>query len=117
MINPIEMSHDLSYHKITLIFRETEIEKKYLQKLKKESLGSQKFAFIISFITYLLIAILLFIQKDEGLSFQLVAYALLTYSFGMFLMFLLTTTSNPLKRFRRIKTIVLNINYFNLCLF
>ena len=100
------MSHDLSYNKITLIFREAEIEKKYLQKLKKESIGSQKLSFMISFVTYLFIAILLFIQRDQDIISQLVAYSLLTYGFGMFLMFLLTLTSYPLKRFRRIKTIV-----------
>ena len=110
MINPIEMCHDLSYNKISLRFTEDEIEKKYQQKLKKESVRSQKVAFAISIVTFIMSSTLLFIlnsqSKYEDFVTLMIAFCLLTYSVGLCIIFLLTSNTRQLKLFKRIKILV-----------
>ena len=103
------MNYDLSYHKITLRFRESELEKKYQQKLLKEEKQTYRISLMNSAVLLMFTGSLLFIinsQNVDDLSKILIAYCSIVYSFILIFIFGLSFMSNFNKKINKIKKIV-----------
>lgn len=111
MINPIDLNHDISYQKVTLLFREVEFEKKYREKTHKGMLLVLKLTFFINGIAALILGFLLFLWikiSEDIFSTTLMAYSLMVCCASFILQFLLALRAKKQKRIPGIQQIVKN---------